>query len=72
MNSKEKVNAKRLLHHAYDVMMLLKGGNIEVDDAKAHANLLKQANNILKYELDRAISIQKYENIKIRDIEDEE
>jgi len=72
MTTKEKVNAKGLLRHAYDVMMLLKNNEIEVDDAKAHANLLKQANNILKYELDRAIAVQKYEAITIRNIEDAE
>jgi hypothetical protein len=31
---------------------------------------LKQSNNILKYELDRAIAMQKFENIEIREIEE--
>jgi len=72
MSNKQKVNAKSLLHHAYEVMMLLKKEEIGVEDAKAHAHLLKQSNNILKYELDRAIAIQKYDGINIRNIEDAE
>jgi UDP-N-acetylglucosamine pyrophosphorylase len=66
----EKVNTKELLNHAFTVMKLLKSGALSVDEAKAQANLLKQSNNILKYELDKAIAIQKFENISIKDIED--
>jgi UDP-N-acetylglucosamine pyrophosphorylase len=66
----EKVNTKELLNHAFTVMKLLKSGTLSVDEAKAQANLLKQSNNILKYELDKAIAIQKFENISIKDIED--
>jgi len=68
--SKAKVNAKSLFHHAHDVMMLLKKGEIDVDAAKAHAQLLKQSNNFLRYELDRAVTLQKYDALAIRDIED--
>jgi hypothetical protein len=50
--------------------MLLKGKAISVEEAKAQAHLLKQSNNILKYELDRAIAMQKFENIEIREIEE--
>ena len=68
--SKKNANSKELLRHAFDAMNLLKSKAIDVDEAKAHAGLLKQANNIMKYELDRAIAFQKYENIEIREIED--
>lgn len=65
-----KVNSKSLLQHAFNTMQLLKNKEISVEDAKAQANLLKQSNNLLKYELERAAYIQKYENIEIREIED--
>lgn len=70
MKSKKQANSKELFSHAFDMMMMLKSKLISVEEAKAQANLLKQSNNILKYELDRAIAMQKYENIDIRDIED--
>lgn len=70
MKSTKKVNAKELLRHAFDTMMLLKANAIGTEEAKAQANLLKQSNNLLKFELDRAVAIQKYENIEIRDIEE--
>jgi hypothetical protein len=69
MNQDPKVNSKELLKHAFHVMMLLKNKEITTEDAKGHANLLKQSNNLLKYELDRAVATQKYEGIEIRDIE---
>ena len=70
--SKPKVNSKSLLRHGHDVMMMLKKGEISVDDAKAHAQLLKQSNNFLRYELDRAVALQKYDSLDIREIEDPE
>lgn len=70
LSSKKKVNSRELLKHSFDMMMLLKSKAIDVEEAKAHANLLKQANNLLKYELDRAVAIQKYSEIEIRDIEE--
>jgi hypothetical protein len=51
-------------------MKLLKAKAISVEEAKAQANLLKQSNNIIRYELDRAIALQKFDGIEIRDIED--
>jgi hypothetical protein len=72
METTKKVNSKELLKHAFNMMMLLKQKAINVEEAKAHANLLKQSNNLLKYELDRAIAMQKFENIEIRDIEEGE
>ena len=51
------------------MMVKLKEKKISVEDAKAQANLIKQANNVFKYELDRAIAMEKYEKIEIRNIE---
>jgi hypothetical protein len=70
MKSTKEVSTKELLRHTFDTMMLLKSKAIDVDEAKAQANLLKQANNLFKYELDRACAIKKFENLEIRNIED--
>jgi len=70
METTKKVTTKELLKHAFNVMMLLKQKLITTEEAKGHANLLKQSNNLLKYELDRAVAIQKYENLEIREIEE--
>jgi hypothetical protein len=70
METTKKVNSKELLKHAFNTMMLLKSKAINVEEAKAQANLLKQSNNLLKYELDRAIAYQKFENLEIREIEE--
>lgn len=71
MDSAKNVNTKELLKHAHNTMMLLKAKAISVEEAKAQSNLLKQANNLLRYELDRAIAVQKFDNnLGIRDIED--
>ena len=48
------VNNKSRLHFIFDQMEKLDKNDISVDQAKAQANLAKQANNSLKYELDRA------------------
>jgi hypothetical protein len=61
---------KDLLQHAVRVMNDLHNKRIAVEDAKAHANLLKQSNNIMRYELDRAIAMQKFDKLEIRDIEE--
>jgi hypothetical protein len=43
---------------------------ISVEEAKAQANLAKQANNIMKHEMDRAVAIAKYgEDIKLLKID---
>ncbi len=70
MESTKKVTTKELLKHTFNMMMLLKSKAISVEEAKAQANLIKQSNNLLKYELDRAIAEQKFENIQIRNIEE--
>lgn len=70
MESVKKANSKELLKHAFNTMMLLKTKAISVEEAKAQSNLLKQSNNLLKYELDRAIAISKFETLDIRNIEE--
>ena len=70
MRTTKKASSKELLRHAFDTMMMLKSKAISVDEAKAQANLIKQSNNVLKYELDRAVAHQKFEDLNIREIED--
>lgn len=70
MQTNKSVNSKELLKETFNMMMLLKGKAISVEEAKAQSNLIKQANNLLRYELDRAVAIQKFDNIEIRNIED--
>lgn len=69
LQSNREANTKELFRHSFDLMMLLKSKAITVEEAKAQANLLKQSNNILRYELDRAIAEKKFKNIDIREIE---
>ena len=72
------VNSKSLFSFICDQMEKLQESLISVEQAKAQANLAKQANNILKYELERASVLMKIaefnkENesnkIEIREIE---
>lgn len=70
METNKKVNSRELLKHSFNMMMLLKQKGISVEEAKAQSNLIKQANNLLRYELDRALAEQKFENIEIRNIEE--
>lgn len=70
LTSKKSANSKELFKHSFDLMQLLKAKVISVEEAKAQANLLKQSNNLLRYELDRAIAEKKFENLDIREIED--
>ncbi len=70
METIKKTNSKELLKHAFNTMMLLKGKAISVEEAKAQAQLLKQSNNILRYELDKALAISKFENLQLNKIED--
>lgn len=72
LTSKKSANSKELFKHSFDLMQLLKAKVISVEEAKAQANLLKQSNNLLRYELDRAIAEKKFENLDIREIEDNE
>jgi len=47
-------NTKSLFHFLTEVMSRLSDGEISVEEAKAQAIVAQQANNILKYELERA------------------
>lgn len=70
--TENKVNTRELLKFTFDVMRKLDNNSIDVDNAKAQANLIKQANNTIRFELDRAVSIAKFgQDLVIRDIEDD-
>jgi hypothetical protein len=58
--SKEKASSKAIFDHLCDQMHKLSAKLISVEDAKAQANLAKQANNVMKYELDRGIAYAKF------------
>jgi hypothetical protein len=49
----QPTNNKSLLHFLFDQMNKLDKKEITVEDAKAQASLAKQANNTMRYELDR-------------------
>ena len=71
------VNSKSLLGFVFDQMEKLDKGEIDNAQAREQSNLIKQANNLLKYELYRSkVKIQLAEhntiykdNIELRDIE---
>lgn len=65
------VNNKSLLHFLFNQMEKLDKKECSVEEAKAVANIAKQINNSMKYELDRASLLNKLQStdIKIRDIE---
>jgi len=48
------VNSKSLLHFIFDQMEKLDRKEITVQEGQIQANLAKQANNVLNYELKRA------------------
>ena len=71
------VNSKSLLAFCFDQMHKLDNRTIENEQAREQSNLIKQANNLLKYELDRSkvkMELKKHniahnDNIELRDIE---
>lgn len=65
-----KATSKDLLKFAFETMSKLNSNKVSVEEAKAQSNLIKQANNIFRYELDRAIAYQKYEKLELREIEE--
>lgn len=68
--SKNEANTKNIFAHLCDQMDKLNAKVISVEEAKAQANLSKQANNLLKYELDKAVAIAKFgDKIDIENIE---
>jgi len=69
METTKATNTKEFLKHLHNTMMMLKQKMISIEEANQQANLVKQANNLLRYELDKAKAIAKYENININNIE---
>jgi hypothetical protein len=69
--SKQNANTDAIFRHLCDQMDKLNAGVVKVEEAKAQANLAKQANNVLRYELDKAIAIAKFKDITINEIGDE-
>jgi hypothetical protein len=68
--SKKEASARAIFKHLCDQMDKLNAKVISVEEAKAQANLAKQANNIMKHEMDRAVAIAKYgEDIKLLKID---
>ena len=65
------VNSKSLLHFIFDQMEKLDRKEITVQEGQAQANLAKQANNLLTYELKRAETLLKLQGseIQLREIE---
>lgn len=71
------VNNKSMIAFLFDQMNKLDKGEIDVQKAREQANLSKQVNNAMKYELDRArvkMEITKHNSIykdglELRDIE---
>ena len=71
--SKSKSSTKSIFAHLCDQMDKLNSNVISVEEAKAQANMAKQANNLLKYELDRASAKAKLgKELSIREIEEYE
>jgi hypothetical protein len=71
------VNSKSLLAFVFNQMEKLDANEIDNQQAREQSNLIKQANNLLKYEIDRAkvkMEIKKHnalfnDNTQLRDIE---
>lgn len=60
----QPVNNKSLLHFLYNQMERLDRGEITKEQAREQANLAKQANNTMKYELQRAATIMLLDKYK--------
>jgi len=73
----QPVNNKSLLHFIFNQMEKLDKDEIDVDKARAQSELAKQANNMMKYEIDRAkvqLSLEQNRrmtgsDLKLREIE---
>lgn len=71
------VNNKSLLHYVFEQMEKLDKNEIDVNQARAQADLAKQANNMMKYELDRTNTLIKLDvhnrtfgaNVELRNAE---
>jgi hypothetical protein len=63
-------SSKSIFEHLCDQMQKLNAKQISVEEAKAQSNLAKQANNVLRYELDRAIAFSKFgDKMQIRELD---
>lgn len=64
-------SSRGIFKHLCQQMDRLAKQAISVEEAKAQANLSKQANNLLRYELDRATAIVKFgkDVLELRNIE---
>lgn len=58
------MNNKSLLHFIYGQMEKLDNGEISKEQAREQANLAKQANNCMKYELQRAATLMLMDRYK--------
>lgn len=58
------MNNKSLLHFLYAQMEKLESGTITVEVAREQANLAKQANNCMKYELQRSATLMLLDQYK--------
>ena len=70
--TKKSANAQKIFVHLCDQMDKLNMKLITVEEAKAQANLAKQANNLLNYELNKGIAKAKFEDLIINEIEEKE
>lgn len=71
------VNNKSLLHFLFDQMEKLDNGVIDINQANTQANLVRQANNLMRYELDKVKVLMQLNDhnatsnkqIELRDVE---
>ena len=71
------VNNKSMLHFLFDQMEKLDNGTIDINQANTQANLVKQANNLMRYELEKVKVMMQlnehnatfHKQIEIRDVE---
>jgi len=76
---KHKISTKILMKFIFNQMKKLDENEITVEQARAQSNLIKQANNLFKYELDKAkvlMFLNRYnkvnqEKIEIKTLENE-
>jgi len=63
------VNSKSLLSFVFSVMEKLDTNKIDAQTAREQSNLIKQGNNLLKYEIDRSKTLMKLaeHNAKYKD-----
>lgn len=65
-----KANTKELFSCVFDTIEKLREKQIEPEAANCIMGLIKQANNVLKYELDAAIAKKKFDGLEIFDVQE--